>query len=345
MKNFKFIGPILFVALLYCSSCFSQNNQWKVYNTSNSDIPDNYILSIGIDENDNKWMGTRWGIVKYDGENWIKYSKNSTKEIEYTSIRNITIDSAGQVWTGTWGDGMAFLRFPLGKQDDPNAKFKWIYYKEKNSAMPHNVVKAICIDKKGNKWIGTEEGLLLMEVLDWGEGGLRWKTFYTSNSGLPHDAVYNVAVDKFNNKWIGTFGGGLAKFDGINWTIYDIKNSGLPDNYIISMVIDHEQVLWIGTYSGGLARFDGTDWKVFKTANSELPDNVVYSLAVDNENKLWIGSINSGMASFDGSNWKTYDIMNSGKPYTVSALSFDRKGNLWIGTGGGVAVYNEDGIK
>jgi len=265
MHLFNYQRIILFVLFIQCCNCFAQENQWKVYNMSNSDIPDNYVLSIAIDRNDNKWMGTKWGMVRFDGENWVKYKKNSNREVQYTLIRNITIDSADQVWTGTWGDGMGFLKFPLGDQYNPKAKYKWIYYKEKNSAMPNNTVKTICIDKKGNKWIGTEEGMLLMVNLDWGDGGVKWKTFYTYNSGLPHDAVYNIVVDKFNNKWIGTFGGGLAKFDGINWTIYDIKNSGLPDNYIISFAIDQDQVLWISTigrvwFSTMMVEQEGAYW-------------------------------------------------------------------------------------
>ena len=331
--------------VLGAMSSTGQSVKWKVYNTENSDIPHNYILSIALDHQGKVWMGTNWGVVKFDGKTFTKYDKQSDKAIQYTTVRYITVDSTNTVWTGSWGDGMARLKFPNGDPDNPNAQFKWVNYRQNNSAITHNTVKTICIDNKKNKWIGTEEGLVLMVNAAWGAGSVKWKSYYAYNSGLPHDAVHHIVVDKFNNKWIGTFGGGLAKYDGTNWTVYNIKNSKLTDNYIVSLAIDKKQVLWIGTYSGGLCRFDGVNWKVYNTKNSDIHDDVISTLAVDKKNKLWLGSLNAGLSSFDGSNWKTYKIMESDNPYTVSSIMIDEKNNKWLGTGGGVVVFNESGIK
>jgi len=73
---------------------------------------------MDIDQHDNKWLGTTWGLVKYDGSNWQTYPKKSKKDIQFTTVRSITIDPAGSLWTGTWGDGMAQLRFPEGNPND-----------------------------------------------------------------------------------------------------------------------------------------------------------------------------------------------------------------------------------
>ena len=40
------------------------DTNWTVYNTSNSGLSDNYVLSLAIDENGNKWIGTRGGFGK-----------------------------------------------------------------------------------------------------------------------------------------------------------------------------------------------------------------------------------------------------------------------------------------
>lgn len=342
--NLLLTTAILCISVFPVKNGVSQGSNWAMYNTSNSELPQNYIQSIVIDKNGNKWLGTSKGVVKYDGSNWFIYDKKSKKDIQYTTVRNIAIDPDGILWTGSWGDGMAQLKFPDGNADNPNAAYKWIYYRNNNSAMPHNTVKVVCVDKNGVKWIGTEDGMVSMASSGWGVGALKWKAFYEYNSGLPHDAVYSIVVDDFNNKWIGTFGGGLAKYDDLNWTVYDIRNSPLPDNFIISMVLDKKQTVWMGTYSGGLASFDGTTWKVYKTSNSDIPDNVVYAMAVDEQNNLWIGTL-LGLAKFDGSEWTKYDLMNSGQPYTVSSIVIDGKNNKWLATGGGLAVYNENGIK
>ena len=52
-----------------------------------------------------------------------------------------------------------------------------------------------------------------------------------------------------------------------------------------------------------------------------------------------------GLAKFDGTNWTVYNTSNSGLPDNdVSSLAIDGSGNKWIGTGGGLAVYNEGGV-
>ena len=324
---------------------FAQNGHWRVYNTINSELPENSILSIGLDEIGNKWLGTAWGLVRYDDYNWTTYPKKTKKGIMSSTARSITIDAKGGLWVGTLGDGMSQLTFTEGNPDDPDAPFRWIHYHKKNSGLPDDRVKTIVIDTTGAKWIGTDNGMILMKGLDWGEGGIKWTEFNSSNSGMPHDAVNTIAIDTLNNKWIGTFGGGLAKYDDNNWTVYNIRNSGLPDNYIISMIIDHKQTLWVATYTGGLASFDGRSWKEYTTSNSGIPDHAVYSMAVDDQNNLWVGTLNSGLAKFDGTKWTSFDLMNSGQPYTVSCIAIDKKGNKWLGTGGGLAVFNENGVK
>ena len=52
------------------------DTNWTTYNILNSGLPDNYILSIAIDENGTKWIGTYRGLAVYNA-NGIP---NSVKE-------------------------------------------------------------------------------------------------------------------------------------------------------------------------------------------------------------------------------------------------------------------------
>jgi ligand-binding sensor domain-containing protein len=38
---------------------------WTVYNTSNSELPSNWVYSIAIDGQGNKWIGTDGGLAVY----------------------------------------------------------------------------------------------------------------------------------------------------------------------------------------------------------------------------------------------------------------------------------------
>jgi len=328
---------LLFSLFISSGAIFSQTLNWQVYNSGNSELPDDQIFSIAIDSLGFKWLGTKSGLVMYDNTNWKIFDKKSTKGTPYTIVRSILIDPDGILWTGTWGDGMA--QMTLMRSENEIHSHNWINYRNNNSAMPHNTVKSIALDEFGNKWIGTEEGLVLMEKLDWGFGGVKWKTFFADNSGLSNNSIQSILTDKFGNIWMGTFGGGISKFDGENWTVHDIRNSDLPDNYIVHMVMDNTQHVWVATHNGGIASFNGEQWNKFSTATSSIPDNKATVLLAEG-NTVWMGTEKSGLGRYDGTQWHTIDIMDRGFDYVITSIAIGKNGDLWVGTNKGLFVLN-----
>jgi ligand-binding sensor domain-containing protein len=52
----------------------------------------------------------------------------------------------------------------------------------------------------------------------------------------------------------------------------------------------------------------------------------------------------SGLTKIAGGNWTYYNTRNSGLPDDwVNAIAIDKQGNIWIGTGKGLAKF--DGMK
>jgi len=247
-------------------------------NKDNSGLPSNRVFSIAIDSSGNKWIGTWYGLARFDGTNWTVY-KTYNSGLPSNVIRSIAIDVSGNKWIGTW--------YGLAHFDGTN----WTVYNSSNSGLPNNYIESIAIDGSDNKWIGTWDGGLARF------DGTNWTVYNTSNSDLPDDYVNSIAIDGSGNKWIGTNGRGLARFDGTNWTVYNISNSGLPCDYILSIAIDGSGNKWIGTYGDGLARFDGTNWTVYNTSNSVLPNYHVTLIAIDCSGNKWIGTWD-GLAVF-----------------------------------------------
>jgi hypothetical protein len=122
-------------------------NNWDVYNTSNSDLPDNGILSIAIDGSGNIWIGTgSGGLASFDGTNWEVYSISNPGSPDNT-VQSIAIDSSGNIWIGTWKHGLARIEGTI-----------WTFYTISNSELPDNDIQSIVIDDSDNKWIGTYRG-------------------------------------------------------------------------------------------------------------------------------------------------------------------------------------------
>jgi hypothetical protein len=66
------------------------------------------VISIAIDGEGNKWLGTQFGgVAKYDGTDWTVYNP-SNSGLPNNDVRSIAIDNEGNKWFGTDG-GVAML--------------------------------------------------------------------------------------------------------------------------------------------------------------------------------------------------------------------------------------------
>lgn len=358
-----------FICLMIISICLvlastpvlSQNEKWVVFNTTNSDLPDNHVLSLAIDSYNNKWIGTKFsGLVKFDGKDWkifmpdsailfpplLKkepekrftsenhaektfYSKTAmTLGPQFNAFYDLAIDANDTKWIGSKIGGL--IRFD---------GTEWKVFNQANSGMPDDYAWSVALEANGAKWIGTKKGGVVKF------DGKNWTVFDKNNSGLPDNDVCSIAIEKKGNIWIGT-SNGLAKFDGKNWTVYHTGNSGLPANAVWALAIDAKKNIWVGTQGGGMAKFDGTRWNAYNKSNSGLPENEIASLAIDDANNtIWIGTTNAGLAKFDGMRWTVFDTQNSALPQNnIKDLLIDNLGNKWIGTEMGLAIYREEGV-
>ncbi len=114
--------------------------------TSNPD----YILTVVIDEQNNKWFGT-WGggISRFDGKSWKNYTIKDGLGGNF--VNALAFDSKGLLWAGTNGGASVFD----GKT--------WKTFNE-NDGLLNNNVFAIAFDKQGNRYFGTWKGLSKMEI-------------------------------------------------------------------------------------------------------------------------------------------------------------------------------------
>lgn len=151
-KVFLDYNKILWVATDNGISKFDNNN-WTVFDTQNSLLPSNSVACVNGDKNGNIWIGTnevkgKGGLIKIDTLNqWTVYTKTNSKLLSNT-IWDIKVEG-NVIWLANTNGGL--VRF-----DGTN----WEIYNATNSIIPDNYVSSIAIDKKGNKWIATFDGLV-----------------------------------------------------------------------------------------------------------------------------------------------------------------------------------------
>ncbi len=176
------------------------------------------INSIAVDKNNYIWLGTDYGLAKFDGDTtWVVY-KSSNSPLPVNGINSIVIDLEYNMWISTKNGGLCKV------VNDTN----WTIYNTTNSELPSDWVNDLAIDSAGNLWIGTSNGLVKFD------GSLWSQTINTLNSPLPSNNVYAITIDSNDYKWIGT-GGGLAVYKNDQVIVdYELGNF----NYLSSCLGD-----------------------------------------------------------------------------------------------------------
>ncbi|MCB2221940.1 MAG: outer membrane beta-barrel protein [Bacteroidetes bacterium] len=307
---------ILLIALaLSATTVFAQDLEWSVINSDNSDLPNQTIKSIVVDEEGALWIGTYMGgIGVLKDDNWTIYN-TSNSELPHNYINAIAIDKNNVKWVGTDGGGLA--RFD---------GTTWEVYKTSNSGIPSNVVMSIFCDDDGTIWVGTYFGGLA----EFNSG--IWTIYNDENSPLLSNKVVTITKDHNGLLWLGTQGGGVASFDRSNWNVYTERNSKLTNDYIYSIAVDKENKKWIGTGGGGLNVFNDVYWVKYNASTSNLTDDNIRPIAIDAKDNKWIGTYIGGINVFDGKVWKVYDFQNSQMPDDEITTMTYHKNMVYVGT-------------
>ncbi|MGE5430648.1 MAG: two-component regulator propeller domain-containing protein [Syntrophomonadaceae bacterium] len=359
MKPRRYLLLIFTVFTAYFNA-FSQQPAWKVFNTSNSGLPTNNINCVAIDKDGIKWIGTDFGLVRYDDYSWQVFDDSNSPLIRNGRIiiSSISIDSLNNKWICTTQGLYCF--------DGAN----WKSFNTQNSRIPSDNVNYVLIGKLNKKLICTSSGK--------GPGGFAifndtsWTVFNTSNKKIPSDVVNSAAIDKNGNIWIAMeylhvefdslIRGGIGKYDGNNWTFYNSGNSGLISLSPKTITFDGANQLW--TAENNLEIYDGKNWRSYTPNKKSLPYQDVNSINFDYSGTMWISmgspfyDIKGGsMVKYDGINFTVYDTANSPLPLGyVNSIFTDPNNNKWISVkgyvdrtnwkeiGGGLAVFNENGV-
>lgn len=214
--------------------------------------------------------------------------------------------------------------------------------------------RVLCRTKKGALWMGTKaSGVGVLSP----EGQLTTFRHIPGNEdSLPRDGVRTIYEDSEGVVWVGTIGGGLAvyrentkRFKAYQHVPGD--STSLSSNFITTINEDLSNRLWIGTMGGGLNLFDRQTGKFERiTRLSEGRADSISCLLPSRRFGLLVGSIGGGLIGYrhDDRNLGTkfsyqFKRSNAEIPHdSVHSMIRDTNGHVWLGTGNGIARFDEN---
>ena len=252
---------------------------------------------------------------------------------------SLFLDRSGVLWIGTINSG-------LNKIDLYQKPFELFKKKPGNATgLSDNTIYCFEEDWLGNVWIGTQQGLNLLQP------GVGIKKTYHFRDSYNDDKINAIATGKYPTLWVGT-DYGLVKFnthtgEHIRYEMDQARSNSLTNNVVNVLHYGHDSdYLWVGTWGGGLDRLDiaTNKWKNFPADTAVFSHNVVLDIAEDANGHLWLGTHGRGLVRFDPREERMYYLdEQSDRQNGLVALSvmIDSGGKIWMGTGAnGIRIYD-----
>jgi ligand-binding sensor domain-containing protein len=205
----------------------NDRSKWDVYTVENTKggLPNDWVYSLAEGKDGEMWFATEGGPARFKNGKWqhwkvgapydkikndpkfgvdpAKFSEHHAQQAREMGLAgksgagaynpnyivSMVVDRDGVVWCGTWGGG-------LSRFDGKN----WRNYTMADG-LPGNLIFMLNRDPSGKLWIGTNNGVAVLE----GEKIVAKKLkLMTTKDGLFSNTVFSMATGEDGSKWLGS---------------------------------------------------------------------------------------------------------------------------------------------
>jgi signal transduction histidine kinase/CheY-like chemotaxis protein len=339
-------------------------------------LPANDVSAVMVDRAGRVWAGGEGtGLNRYEPathgfHHWL-HDAAQPDSLSGNDVMAIAQDKAGALWVGVYAGGLNKL------QPGDGGFAHWRHGKDDAASIASDNVTALAPADGGGMWVGTDAGLDRMDAqgrvhhvaLGAGAGTpIVWQLRATAGGvdaatsaglfhvdtggatqriGAAHEALASLRDDD-GSVWIAERGGlvriapdGTSRLEQPTPGVAGSLPGHLPDG----LFRDHEGGLWVAMVDGGLAYLP-PQWRAFSMYRhipgdaDSLARNRVRALALARDGTLWVGG--AGMLDrVDPVSGQVEHIAIPGLDrMSISALTEDTSGRLWIGSHKGCFVWD-----
>ena len=354
MKKYLFAFVVFFVVSAHA----------EIYNFAHLDnsqgLSNNQINCILKDSRGFMWIGTNFGLNRYDGYHVKVYKsiKNDNTSLMYNSIPRIQEDKKGNLWiTGNiWLPGnpgyvicdvktekfnrnISTYLLPLGihfipKLIEISPQKDYYFYKANDGIYKYEISTRKIYHYKQSSGINTLSPGVISNIRV--AHGFMWVLF---QSGLLERVNEKTKTVDFRNRYVleNSVGSSIFKTlyidsEGCPWVFPGISDKG-------ALYFDMHKEQWM---------FFGNDKKEFRSsADMYITSNLVRDIAQDDKGRIWLATDHGGINIYDKrvNNitvlWNDQFNPNSLSQNSPISLYYDNTGIMWVGTyKNGVSYYH-----
>ncbi len=327
--------------------------EWKVFTSGNSPLLNNRIHFLLQATDATMWIATDSGACSYRRGSWA-YLTDSLIYRQFGALKDTRRISSiveakdKSLWFCLPGGGVTRYNpfsntLALRRYREPDLS---------SNVVASGASETSARTQFGELLFATPHGICRYIQTTETEGAWLWYSRSDSGEHISAIPANNILIAARQPDepviWFGSESGAVSagwEASGIVWTGYELPAAGVS---VRTVAFDLYNQVWLGRAVGGAYILNQTSGSWASLPNhavgGKLPDGPVNIIATDLLRKRWFGG-EGGLVELNDTSWSFFTTANSPLPSdTITALAYDSRGNLWIGTERGLAVYNSGGV-
>jgi hypothetical protein len=270
---------------------------------------------------------------------WILFSQeNSPLPANYVIAPFMAAHQA-TIWINVW------LSHGLGVPARKHGLFStngvdWLEYKFGERGLPTVATEHMAVDGRNQLWLAVPHiGICCFN-------GHSTVPYAFGQTGLPRDLIVaDLCIDGMDRVWVATLGHGMYRLEGKKWQRITGDTRTLSD-FVLSFGVDRRNDLWLVCEDREETRFlskRSGSWEMVSSLplGGKHKDEVV-CFVIDRDDRIWAGRRLGGLMVWEKQRWQR--LTDRDCPLLVGeiqSLAIDESDNLWVGTAGGFAVFDD----
>jgi len=271
-------------------------------------LPQSRTACLKLTHDGYLWIGTWYGLVRFNGVGFTVFSQFNTPEMEDHTINSLDEDTEGTLWIGTRSGLLSY-------RDHVFHRFS------QKDGIPDPNVWRVAASRSGGVWILSGNTVLRFE------GSKKFRSYEFDKERNPIRAMQE---DK---------DGWLSVITDHSWLKISPDSSQLLTNgvravsaggWMTATLATHQPgCLWAGGFAG-LERVTGNgSTHIPRSHEEESKIDMVYEDAAGN---IWVGDRQGRLCVWDGDRWSFVNLGEETKSAVFTGMVEDREGSLWAGT-------------